>query len=331
MSQGEDGGISFEGLTKRFGSTLALDEISCNLNGRVNLLLGSNGSGKTTLLNILAGISWPDQGKISIEGGKQLSWKEDRKAWRKGMEQFRKRIGILPDKPGYPPSFTGMDLLEFSAGRDKADSSSKEWSGEIIQALQMEQYIRKTISGYSSGMMQKIGIAASLVGKPDFVLWDEPTAALDASSRKSVIGLIKSLLARSPTTTFIITSHIPEDFEGIVDWVGLMRLGKVVKSGLLSSIQKKEEEAKGPSACNYLIETDKPSVVGARLLESSIASSIRIEGSRVFIEVKNFSANISATVQGLCDSLGAKLLTFERLSDQKKGVAAMYQELLRTN
>jgi ABC-2 type transport system ATP-binding protein len=205
---GEGLDIALSGITKRFGTTIALEDVSLTFRGRVNLILGTNGSGKSTLINVIAGITYPQRGSLTL-GSEELH-SGDRRGWRKGIEGARVKMGFMLDKPGYPTYLEGIELLDWATSK-----KDQEWTERIIQKLDMAAFVHKAIGGYSSGMTQKIGLGASIVSRPEVVLWDEPTANLDAPTRRSVSGLIRELAATG--TTFIIASHTPSDFEGIAD------------------------------------------------------------------------------------------------------------------
>ncbi len=301
--------VSFEDINKRFGPTLALNDVSAKLTGRVNLFLGANGSGKSTLLNILAGIAYADDGTLAIDG--DVCSAKDKKSWRHMLENTRKKMGFLLEKPGYPAYMTGIELLLWESS--SVDRESKAWVKTLIDDLGMSSYVHRTLSHYSSGMMQKLGIAASLVSRPEIVLWDEPTANLDATSRTEVAGLVRQLVNRG--TSFIIASHTPADFEGLADWVGLMRLGELLRSGSLSALSGESE--------TYTAETDRPSALAAELFESEKVSGARVEGNRVA-----FEASESFDVDELRSIAKTSGISLSSLSKRPKTVIELYLDAL---
>lgn len=300
--------ISLDGITKRFGSTLALSNISTALTGRVSLFLGANGSGKSTLLNVLAGITYPETGTLVI-GGVKCSAK-DKDGWRRALEGARKTMGFLLDKPGYPSYMTGLDLLHWQSNGNEENT---QWIERMIKDLSMSLYIRRKIGGYSSGMKQKLGIVASLVSRPDLVLWDEPTSNLDARSRSQVANLVKEFVGKS--TSFIIASHTPADFEGVADWVGLMRLGALIKSGPLPTFTNESRI--------YNVETDKPVALAAKLLESGMAASTTVGRGRV-----TFEASVGFDECILSSRAGSSGINLTSISRQPKTLTELSLEAL---
>jgi len=272
-------------------------------------LLGTNGSGKSTLINILAGLTYPNEGRFTV--GEEGFDAKNRDTWRKATEKIRRGTGFLLDKPGYPSYMSGIELLEW--GDSQNGSKSDEWPDKLIGDLGMSPYIKKTIGGYSSGMMQKLGIAASLVSRPGLVLWDEPTANLDADARKKVTALVKELVAEG--TTFVIASHTPGDFQDVTDWVGLMRLGRLIRSGPLSVL--------GANSPVYEAGTDTPNLLASRLFESGFAAEAIIDGGRVVFEASG--SFDEPDLESLARSSGVKLSSFSR---RPKTVSELYLEFL---
>ncbi|MDG7009087.1 MAG: ABC transporter ATP-binding protein [Nitrososphaerota archaeon] len=260
--------IAVGSLTKRFGSNLAVDNITTEFRGSVNVLLGANGSGKSTLINILAGLTYPNEGHVVLDG-EPISVK-DRRRLREEIERLRSNAGFLLSGGGYPSNLTGLEFLHSIGGKDADDG----WVSEILDDLQMSDYIEKKIGEYSTGMTQKLGIAASLSSKPEVVLWDEPTANLDARSRRSVVNLAARVSQQG--SRFIIASHTPSDFDEVADWVGFMQLGRLIKAGDLSLMT---------NGARWEVHTDKPSEVAASLIMAGFATDVRITHETVSLKV----------------------------------------------
>lgn len=261
--------MRLSGVTKKFGSTLALDDVSLEFSGRVNLVLGTNGSGKSTLINVIAGVTYPQEGRLTV-GTEELD-SRDRRGWRRGIERARARMGFMLDKPGYPTYLEGIELLDWASSK-----SDTGWTERIIQRLDMTAFVQRSIGGYSSGMTQKIGLGTSIVSKPEIILWDEPTANLDAPTRRSVSGLMGELAGAG--TTFIIASHTPADFEDVADWMCVMRLGRVVMSGMINDLSA--------GSTRVIIETDRPSLLAAEALRSGLAVKAEVRDGRAELETK---------------------------------------------
>lgn len=318
--------IELTDITKRFGSTVALDDVSLQLSGNVNLLLGSNGSGKTTIINLIAGLSFPNNGTLVIDGAEYGSKKK--RAWRNATERVRKKSTFWLDKPGLPQSLSGKDLLKFESKKNGGKSDSFD---ELLEkTFPSSLDLNKPISSYSSGMQQKLGIISTLVGSPELVVWDEPTAALDATSRKTVARLAKDYASRNGTK-FLIASHIPGDFEGVADWIGLMQLGRMLKCGSISELSASDS---GDNV-DYEITTDKAREVAGMLFERGLARSVSIvdskggeEGSEdlKFLAVRVSKEFEEATVARLAhEEIGAKEF---KVRKREKSITELYMESL---
>ncbi|MDG6900263.1 MAG: ABC transporter ATP-binding protein [Nitrososphaerota archaeon] len=298
--------IALSGITKRFGSTLALDDVSLDFRGRVNLVLGTNGSGKSTLLNVIAGVTYPQEGSLTL-GAEELH-SGDKRRWRKGIEGARTKMGFVLDKPGYPSYLDGAELLDWASSR-----RDPKWTEQIARRLEMTPFIHRAIGGYSSGMTQKIGLGTSIVSRPDLVLWDEPTANLDAPTRRSVSSLIGELAGKG--TTFIVASHTPADFEGVADWMCVMRLGRVVTSGLVKDLSS--------GSVRLVIESEKPSLLAAEALRTGLADKAEARDGSVELETRGV-ADVEA-VKKMAASIHAEVRTLEA---KPRSVSELYAEAI---
>jgi ABC-2 type transport system ATP-binding protein len=310
--------IELEGVTKHFGSTMAVDNVNLRLTGKVNLLLGSNGSGKSTLINLLAGITYPNNGILRFAGSEYNA--KSKKSWRIGTERLRNKARFWLDKPGLPASLSGRDLLKFESGQAGNKSNADR---DILEELVQNSFgssvdLDKPISSYSSGMQQKLGIMATLIGEPQIVVWDEPTATLDATSRAIVARLAKEYSTKG--TIFLIASHIPGDFEGIADWVGLMRLGQLVKSGKLSELSSSQTSSR-----DYVISTDRPSQIASRLTDLGLANCVSIDSKRSLLSLKATEDFAMKDVEEIAKRAGASYATIRK---REMSMTELYLEAL---
>lgn len=298
--------IALSGITKRFGSTLALDNVSLDFKGRVNLVLGTNGSGKSTLINIIAGVTYPQGGSITL-GTEELR-SSDKRRWRKGVEGARTKMAFMLDKPGYPTYLEGSELLDWASSR-----RDPEWTEKIAQRLEMTPFVHRAIGGYSSGMTQKIGLGTSIASKPKLVLWDEPTANLDAPARRSVASLIGELAEEG--TIFIVASHTPADFEGVADWMCVMRLGRVVISGLINDLSA--------GSARLAIESDKSPLLASEALRTGLA--VRAEVHDGHVELETRGVNDIDAVRRMAESIHAEVRSLEV---KPRSVSELYAEAI---
>ena len=225
--------LSMERLCKRFGSKIAVNEISATLRAGVYGLLGANGAGKTTLMRMVCNILKPTSGRILYDGNEieQLG------------ETYRSYLGYLPQDFGYYPGFTGFDFLLYMAalkglGRGQAKRKAKE----LLEFVSLEDMAKKKIKTYSGGMKQRLGIAQALLNDPKVLILDEPTAGLDPKERVRFRNLLEGL---GQDTVVILSTHIVSDVDKIADVILLMKDGRLVFQG-------KREEIPGDLEAFYM-------------------------------------------------------------------------------
>jgi ABC-2 type transport system ATP-binding protein len=171
--------VEADGLNKRFGNVHALRGLNLRVGEGVTGLVGPNGAGKTTTIGILLGLLKPDRGKALVFGFD---------CWCDSFE-VRSRVGVLHEKPVYPSSFTGRRYLEYVAefyGR----ANPKEQATRLLRAVGFSEAADRKISTYSAGMVQRIGLAQALIGEPELVILDEPTAKKPRSNHHCTRGFL---------------------------------------------------------------------------------------------------------------------------------------------
>lgn len=204
-------------VSKQYGSKIAVDRISLRLQKGVYGLLGANGAGKTTFMRLLCGILKPTSGSISLNGVDVSS------------EEYRAWLGYLPQDFGYYPDFTGVDFLLYMAavkGLNKARARKK--AEELLNVVKLDGVGKKKIKTYSGGMKQRLGIAQALLGEPQLLILDEPTAGLDPKERVRFREMIAEL---GKETIVLLSTHIVSDIEHIADVILMMKDGQIIYQG----------------------------------------------------------------------------------------------------
>ena len=216
--------LMIDRLSKQYGSKIAVDRISLKLEKGVYGLLGANGAGKTTLMRLLCGILKPTGGTVSLDGADVTT------------EEYRSKLGYLPQDFGYYPDFTGRDFLLYMAalkGLSKAEAKKK--SAELLNLVDLKYAADKKIKTYSGGMKQRLGIAQALLGNPKVIILDEPTVGLDPIQIIEIRDLITEL---GQTHTVIFSSHILSEVQAICDQILMIAKGKLVAFGEPEELQR---------------------------------------------------------------------------------------------
>lgn len=222
--------IRTEGLVKRYGSTVAVDGVDLAVEeGSVYGLVGPNGAGKTTLLGLLAGLRRPDGGAIHIGAG-------------------RGEMGVLPDTPRFDPWLTGREVVALSLHlmRDEVDETRVE---AVLAEAGIADAADRAVAGYSRGMLQRLGVAATVVSSPRLVLLDEPASALDPLGRREVLDLVSRMRA---SATVLFSSHILGDVQEVCDTVGILDQGRLLFQGPLAELLV------GSAVPSYLVRCRPP-------------------------------------------------------------------------
>lgn len=204
--------------------TVALKPLDLNVEeGEIFGLLGPNGAGKTTAIKILMGLHFPTRGSARIMG-KPL-----------GDKEVKRQIGFLPENPFFYDYLKGAEFLDYYGqlyGMNKA--ARRKRIPELLEQVGIGHAADLPLRGYSKGMLQRIGLAQSLLNDPKIVFLDEPQSGLDPFGRKEVRDLILSLREMGKTVFF--SSHILQDAEAICDRVAILHKGERIAVGPLSEL-----------------------------------------------------------------------------------------------
>lgn len=211
--------LQIKNISKSYGKIVALDNLNLNIEaGNVYGILGPNGSGKTTTLGIILDILKADSGEFTWFDGKY-------------GEFCRLRIGSILETPNFYPYLNAEENLEVVRQIKGADNVNFD---ELLEMVNLAHRKKSSFRTYSLGMKQRLAIAATLIGDPDVLIFDEPTNGLDPQGIAEVRSLLQNIAGMGKTV--IMASHILDEVEKICSHVAIIRKGKLLAVGPVGSI-----------------------------------------------------------------------------------------------
>jgi ABC-2 type transport system ATP-binding protein len=254
--------IETTGLTKTYGAVRALDGLSLSIpRGGVYGVLGPNGAGKSTLFRILLGLIRPTAGEVRVLGQHA------------GDLAVMRRIGSMIETPRFPPYMTARQVLKWLAlahgGKDVAIDA---W----LDRVGLTEAANRRVRGFSVGMLQRLGVAAALMTRPDLVILDEPTSGMDPPGIQEMRALIRSL-ADDDGVTIILASHQLLEVQRVCDRVAIFNRGTLAAEGKVSELTAAGERLRlsaTPLARIISVLGDKATIDG----DAVLAAIPRAEG-----------------------------------------------------
>jgi phospholipid/cholesterol/gamma-HCH transport system ATP-binding protein len=230
--------VEIENLKKSFGTNMVLKDINLNIErGKNMVVLGKSGSGKSVLIKCLVGLLEPDAGKVVILG------KEITKLENKELNILRKRVGFLFQSAALYDSMTVRENLEFPL-RDLKKKKQEEIDSlvtETLKSVGLEDAIDKMPSELSGGMRKRVGLARTLILKPEIILYDEPTTGLDPITSKEISQLILDIQKKYNATSIIIT-HDVECARITANRMVVIKDGECIAEGTFKELSESEDE-----------------------------------------------------------------------------------------
>ena len=203
--------LSVEHVTKQYGNFTALEDISLTFTPGVYGLVGPNGAGKTTLIKMLTTLLFPTRGQILWNGEDILAL----------GEAYRGVLGYLPQEFGYYPGYTPRQFLRYAAALQRIPRKEVDRRiEELLDTVGLSNDAGRKLRKFSGGMLQRVGIAAAMLGDPELLILDEPTAGLDPRERVRFRNLIHAL---SADRIVILSTHIVSDIETIAGQIVMFR------------------------------------------------------------------------------------------------------------
>jgi ABC-2 type transport system ATP-binding protein len=219
--------VTLTGLGKSYGRTTALADVDLALAPGITGLLGPNGAGKTTMLRILATALAADSGSVLIHGEDPTT--------PDGRVAVRRRLGYVPQETGFPRGFTAFAFIDYLA-------ILKEWTDlparhdevrRVIDLVGLTDVAPKRVSSLSGGQRRRVVLAQAMIGRPDLLVLDEPTAGLDPAQR----GRLRDVLGRAgESATVVISTHQTEDVAALCERVVVLDGGRVLFDGQVADM-----------------------------------------------------------------------------------------------
>lgn len=221
-----DHALVVDNVVKRFGGTTAVDGLSFTARrGQLLALLGPNGAGKTTTIEMCEGFTTPTSGTIRVLGMDPVA----------NPQAVRNRIGIMLQGGGAYAGMSVREMLELAAGYN-ANPHDPQW---LMQLLGLEGIANTSYRRLSGGQQQRLSLALAMIGRPELIFLDEPTAGMDAQSRIAVWDIIAAM--KRDGVSVVLTTHLMDEAEQLADDVVIIDHGKVVAQGSPSELTNHDE------------------------------------------------------------------------------------------
>ena len=295
--------LSFRNVYKRFKRIEALRGASFEIpRGSIAGLLGPNGAGKTTSIKISLGLLRRDRGEVEVLGFDP---------WHDEIE-VRSRVGVLHERPIYPPNVRVSKLLLHLARLKGGDQRDVK---RVVNVTGLKEYLDTKIKVLSRGYLQRLGLAQTLLGDPEVLLLDEPTANLDPIARNEILDLIKSLKEELDVTV-LISTHILPELQRICDYAIFISMGTVLDYGSMEDLVSRHNVR-----AVLKITTTKPRVLASNLVLDERVESIEMYKSSLLVR----------TLPGYWRELENKAyeLGAERVELVKVSLYELYQTVLK--
>jgi ABC-2 type transport system ATP-binding protein len=268
--------IEVASLTKRYGSTVAVQDLSFTVRaGRVTGFLGPNGAGKSTTMRVILGLVHPTSGTTSVLGS---PYRE--------LERPEKRVGALLETFDAHPGRSGRNHLRVLA---LAGGIPRSRVDEVLALVELAQAGRRRVKGYSLGMRQRLGLAAALLGDPEVLVLDEPANGLDPQGIRWLRDFLRSLAGEG--RTILVSSHVLAEVAQTVDDVVIIHRGKLVQQAAMADVEAMAARA-----------TTARSPDAARLVALLVAEGIEatlVEGDRITVHAPTERVGEVAAANGV--------------------------------
>ncbi len=290
-----------QGVSKSFGSLVAVSEVSFALGPGITALLGPNGAGKSTLLRVLCGLSVPTTGTVMVAGGNP---RFDAAA--------RSQIGLVPQQDGIFERDLVSDFVRMAAVLSNVPDPDHAVAA-ALDSVELDASLNRPLGTYSKGMRQRAKIAAALVHDPTVLFLDEPLNGLDPKQRRSMITLFHDL--GEAGRTVVVSSHVLDEVERFGSNVLVIARGRLAAQGDFRAIRALMND----QPLRFRIDCTETRRVAAALIANNVASGVRIHGDKIELTTTN-APSFRSAVAPLCLSLDARLHEMTPLDEDLESV-----------
>ncbi len=283
--------IRTDGLTKRFGSVTAVEDLTIDVRPGITGLVGANGAGKSTLLKILLGLLPATAGSASVL---TLDVATQGPA-------IRERVGYMPEHDCLPPDVSATEFVVHMARMSGLPTTSaRERAADTLRHVGLYEERYRPMGGYSTGMRQRVKLAQALVHDPALVLLDEPTNGLDPAGRDDMLELIRRI-GTEFGISLIVTSHLLRELERVSDGIVVIDAGRLLRHSTTAAVTAE-------TAVVTVEVTDDPAELGDRLVGAGL--TVRREGGLLHVDVEE--PGVYDLVRDAVAELGLGLVRLER-------------------
>ncbi len=280
-------------------------------------LLGPNGAGKSTTIKLLTGNLKPTSGVISVLG---------MDPWKNRVEMFR-HVGYLPQNPTHYRDLTVFKFITYMTRLKGYKGQSAALEGRrVLAKVGLERFERRMVGKLSGGEQQRLGFANCLIGDPEILILDEPTASLDPEGRVYIMELI-SQLSHDKSQTVVVSSHILPEIQRMTNHIAIMSEGKVLVTGSMRELTENVFDNE------YEIETSHPNELFNILTNDGYVT--RMENKTIIVETGNRKQELWSEIPKICNENGYELRSFKPVRDALENVFLNFvskrQDILEVN
>ena len=301
--------ISFKSVSKSYaspkgpkGSTFfALDGVSLDIEeGEFFGLLGPNGAGKTTMISILAGLSRPTSGSVSVLG---FDVQAD-------YAQARRSLGVVPQELVFDPFFSVREALRIQSGYFGVKNND-DWIDELLESLGLTDKANANMRQLSGGMKRRVLVAQALVHKPPVIVLDEPTAGVDVELRQTLWQFIAKLNKQG--STVLLTTHYLEEAEALCGRIAMLKSGRIVALDHTSELLK----AASSNVLRFKVDSELP---------KALADQARITG-----RIVQFPAHDALEIERYLAAVREAGLTAQDVEIRKADLEDVFLDVMNKN